>query len=136
MMSDPASPQMAAHRLLKQWDCTAQPQPSDTERDAIHKALILLTKHSDYQILGICADSAGQGIQALNDYAIALSLPIPESWPNLPPGPVYLKLNPKLGRCYADTYPGEHRGVLVSYQSAYDDGINEMYGHLPLDLFS
>ncbi|HEY9658957.1 MAG TPA: DUF1824 family protein [Allocoleopsis sp.] len=45
-----------------------------------------------------------------------------------------MKFNPNASSCYADSYTGEHRGVLVSCQSA-DDGINEMYGHLPLDLF-
>ncbi|MDP5017066.1 MAG: DUF1824 family protein, partial [Dolichospermum sp.] len=28
-----------------------------------------------------------------------------------------------------------HRGVLVSCQSYQEGGVNEMYGHLPLDLF-
>jgi Domain of unknown function (DUF1824) len=135
-MTETASPQTAAHALLKQWDCLTPTAVSEAERDAVRQALLLLTQHSDYQILGVCADSARQGIQALADYATALKLPLPEAWPEPLAGAVYLKLNPKLGRCYIDTYTGEHRGVLISYQSAYDDGINEMYGHLPLDLFS
>lgn len=136
MISETASPQVAAHILLKQWDCMVQSPPSDAEQDAIRKALIVLTQYSDYQILGICADSASQAIQALKDYSIALGIPVPQSWPEQPAGATYLKLNPKLGRCYVDSYTGDHRGVLISYQSAYDGGINEMYGHLPLDLFS
>ena len=50
-------------------------------------------------------------------------------------GPVYIKLNGKNGLCYLDSYSGHHRGVLVSCQSYQEGGINEMYGHLPLDLF-
>jgi hypothetical protein len=37
--------------------------------------------------------------------------------------------------CYLDSYAGHHRGVLVSCQSYQEGGVNEMYGHLPLDLF-
>jgi len=135
-MAETTLSQSTAHALLKQWDCLTQTIVSESERDAMRQALLVLTQHSDYQILGICADSVSQGIQALRDYATALSLLLPESLPELLDGPVYLKLNPKLGRCYVDAYTGSHRGVLISYQSAYDDGINEMYGHLPLDLFS
>jgi hypothetical protein len=49
--------------------------------------------------------------------------------------PVYIKFNPKTGLSYLDAYSGNHRGVLVSCQSSQAGGINEMYGHLPLDLF-
>jgi hypothetical protein len=107
---------------------------SESEKAQIREALLLLTEHSDYQILGICADTTEQGISALKTYSNALGYE-----PNLDltpvEGAVYLKFNPKSGLCYLDSYTGEHRGVLVSCQSAYEDGINEMYGHLPLDLF-
>ncbi len=105
------------------------------DREQLQQALLQVANHSDYQMLGICADSFAQGRQALETYAAALGytqIPIPEPID----GPVYIKFNPRSGGCYVDSYVGSHRGVLVSCQSAEEPGINEMYGHLPLDLFS
>lgn len=124
-----------AQELLNQFNCIENKSiNSESEKDRIRQALLLLTKHSDYQILGICADTAAQGLAALKTYSKALDY---QPNLNLAPidGSVYLKFNPKSGLCYLDSYTGTHRGVLVSFQSAYADGINEMYGHLPLDLF-
>jgi hypothetical protein len=90
--------------------------------------------HSDYQILGVCADTAEQAIAALHTYLQAFGLtdlPVPAAIA----GVVYLKYNPKTGLCYLKPYEGEHRGVLVSCQSAYDGDVNETFGHFPLDLF-
>lgn len=125
-----------AQELLNQFNCIENKSiNSESEKDRIRQALLLLTKHSDYQILGICADTAAQGLAALKTYSKALGY---QPNLNLAPidGSVYLKFNPKSGLCYLDSYTGTHRGVLVSFQSAYADGINEMYGHLPLDLFN
>lgn len=123
-----------AHQLLKRFDClkpTSDITPA--ERDALQQALHRVASHSDYQILGICAETLAQAVQALETYATALGYDVV---PNLPAidGAVYVKFNPKAGSCYTDSYAGAYRGVLVSCQSA-DEGINEMYGHLPLDLF-
>lgn len=125
-----------AQKLLKNYDCTSsKPTASATNTDLLRQALLLVTSHSDYQILGICADTVAQGISALESYLQALGY---EETINLPlvDGSVYIKFNPKTGLSYLDSYTGNHRGVLVSCQSAYADGINEMYGHLPLDLFT
>ncbi len=124
-----------AQELLKPFNCIANKSiSSESEKALIRQALLLLIEHSDYQILGICADTAAQGLSALKSYAEALGYP---SLFDLQPieGSVYIKFNPKTGLCYLDSYTGSHRGVLVSCQSAYEDGINDMYGHLPLDLF-
>jgi len=125
-----------AQELLKPFNCIENKSiNSESEKALIRQALLLLTEHSDYQILGICADTAAQSLSALKTYSEALGYQ-----PNLDlspiDGPVYLKFNPNSGLCYLDAYTGSHRGVLVSCQSAYADGINEMYGHLPLDLFN
>lgn len=125
-----------AQNILKPFNCVAgKTIQSAEERALVRQALLLLTNHSDYQILGICADTPAEGLQALKTYSEALGYQ-----PNLNPpsaeDPVYIKFNPKSGLCYAEPYTGTHRGVLVSCQSAYADGINDMYGHLPLDLFS
>lgn len=122
-----------ARRILKQFGIEpGAEEPVDQE--SLQQALLLAASQSDYQMLGVCADSLEQGIQALEGYAKALSYS-----PNLDlepiEGSVYIKFNPNSAKCYASSYDGEHRGVLVSCQSADDTDINEMYGHLPLDLF-
>ena len=124
-----------AQQLLESFNCIENKSvSSESEKALICQALLLLTKYSDYQILGICADSTSQGLIALQSYAMALGYE-----PNLNlstvDGSVYIKFNPNTGLCYVDSYTGTHRGVLVSFQSSEVGEINEMYGHLPLDLF-
>jgi Domain of unknown function (DUF1824) len=123
-----------AHRILKQFSTLKSGSGEPVDRDNIQQALLLAASQSDYQMLGVCADTLEQGIRALEGYAKALSYS-----PNLDlepiEGSVYIKFNPNSAKCYASSYDGEHRGVLVSCQSADDTDINEMYGHLPLDLF-
>lgn len=137
-MSTPNSTHLTveeAQQLLKPFNCIeGKTVNSEAEKAQIRQALLVLAEHSDYQILGICADTVAQGLSALKSYAQALGYE-----PNLElepvEGSVYIKFNPKSGLCYLDSYTGTHRGVLVSCQSAYEGRINEMYGHLPLDLF-
>lgn len=105
-----------------------------SEKALIREALLLITSVSDYQILGICADTSAQGLLALKTYSESLGY---KTNFDLTPveGSVYIKFNPQTGLCYLDSYSGKHRGVLVSCQSSQDNSINEMYGHLPIDLF-
>lgn len=124
-----------ADRLLKQFDCLPSERSHPIDRTQLRAALQLVAQHSDYQMLGVCADSLAQAQKALKAYATALGYS-PEVAVEALQGSVYLKFNPRSNRCYADSYPGDHRGVLVSCQSAEADGINQMYGHLPLDLFT
>jgi len=126
----------AAHQLLKQWDCTQPELIATLDRTQLSEALLLVARHSDYQILGICADDLRQGQLALQHYAVLLGYE-----PDLSQlegrsldGSVYLKFNPKTGLCYVDSYTGPYRGVLISCQSAYESGVNDTYGHFPLDL--
>ena len=102
----------------------------------MQQALLVMAEETDYQMLGICADALAQGQQALESYAKALGYDT--SQVSLAPieGAVYIKFNSKSGGCYADSYIGQHRGVLVSCQSAYEGGPSGMFGHLPLDLFT
>ncbi|MFS0519149.1 DUF1824 family protein [Nostoc sp. UIC 10607] len=124
-----------AKKLLNKFNCLdIAPILNPSEKVVIRNALILLTKLADYQILGICADTAEEGILAMKTYSLALGYEPPHNL-STPEGPVYIKLNGKNGLCYLDSYDGHHRGVLVSCQSYDEEGINEMYGHLPLDLF-
>lgn len=124
-----------AQALLRTLTCI-EPLPLDRIPDyaLIRQALHRVCDQSDYQILGICADTANQAIAALHRYLEALGRPeYPQPEPI--PAAVYLKFNPKTGLCYLQPYTGQHRGVLVSCQSAYDGDVNETFGHLPLDLF-
>jgi hypothetical protein len=124
-----------AHQILKPFDCLKRDNaPSVADKSRIREALLTVVQFSDYQILGICADTLAEGRAALEAYAAALGYE-PELKGGAIASAVYIKFNPKSGLCYAESYTGEHRGVLVSCQSAYESGINEMYGHLPLDLF-
>lgn len=140
-MSDSAAPALIeADRLLKQFSCLNQPdersiQLSLSDRASLRQALLQVVAASDYQMLGICADSIEQGHAALSAYTHVLNYqPSLELQPI--EGPVYIKFNSRTMSCYASPYEGEHRGVLVSCQSPDEDGMNEMYGHLPIDLFA
>lgn len=124
-----------AQILLKDFNCTAgKSLTSESEKVLIRQAVLVVSRFSDYQILGICADTAVQGIAALGSYAKALGYK-PNFDLTLVDGAVYIKFNPVTGLCYLNPYSGEHRGVLVSCQSPESYSINEIYGHLPLDLF-
>ncbi|MBW4689817.1 MAG: DUF1824 family protein [Komarekiella atlantica HA4396-MV6] len=124
-----------AKKILNKFNCLdIAPVLKPSEKAITRNALILLSNLSDYQILGICADTAEEGILAMKTYSLAFGYEAPNNLPTSE-GPVYIKLNGKNGLCYLDSYLGHHRGVLVSCQSYQEGGINEMYGHLPLDLF-
>jgi hypothetical protein len=125
----------SAQKLLKPYNgIEPKSVKSASEKALIRQALLLLTEHSDYQILGICADTTDQGLLALKTYSTALGY---EPKLNFAPveGAVYLKFNPNTGLCYLESYTGIYRGVLVSFQASEVGAINEMYGHFPLDLF-
>jgi Domain of unknown function (DUF1824) len=135
----------SAHNMLKAFDCLTPKAiapkaiASETERLQVQQALLQVAQSSDYQILGICAPTAEQAYQALKSYAGALGYEtvgiatVEAAEPSAKA--VYLKFNPKLGSCYLAPYEGTHCGVLVACQSADASGLNEMYGHLPADLF-
>ena len=123
-----------AHRILKQFGTLKPGFEEPVDRDSIQQALLLAASQSDYQMLGVCSDTLEQGLRALECYAKALRYS-PDLDLEPVEGSVYIKFNPNSAKCYASPYDGEHRGVLVSCQSANDTDLNEMYGHLPLDLF-
>lgn len=124
-----------AKKILNKFNCIdIAPALKPSEKALVRQALLLFASISDYRILGICADAAEEGMLAMKTYSQALGYEPPSNLPTIE-GPVYIKLNGKNGLCYLDSYSGHHRGVLVSCQSYSQEGINEMYGHLPLDLF-
>jgi hypothetical protein len=128
----------AACQVLRQFSCVTASPPPELQQ-ALQQALQQVAQASDHQILGICADTLVQGQQALAAYATALGYtpqtPSLRSEEIQQAGAVYIKFNPISGLCYASHYEGSYRGVLVSCQSADEADLNEMFGHLPLDLF-
>lgn len=126
---------LEAKAILEQFNCTDSQFPASEEAKVQLRAAILqLAQFSDFQILGICAQTATQGYLALKTYAEALDYDITFETPTVA-GPVYIKFNPSTGRCHLDARSGKYWGVLVSYQTSQPEGINEVYGHFPLDLF-
>ena len=124
-----------AQKILRTFTCLDTGLPHEVPAKALtRQSLLLLAQLSDYQMLGVCADTTAQGLSALETYATALGYK-PFLDVKAVEGPVYIKFNPLTGLSYLDSYSGKHRGVLVSCQSSEPKGINEMYGHLPLDLF-
>lgn len=125
-----------AQQLLQRFTCVGTPPLSIAfDKTQVRTALRLMVERSDYQIFGICADSLDEGTRALYTYLQALGH---GGEPSIPPteGSLYIKFNALNGRCHSEPYTGAHRGVLVSCQSAFADGVNETFGHLPLDLFA
>ena len=127
-----------AQKILNKYSCIdSKSIDSESEKAQIRQALLLLTSKSDYQNLGICAESTAQGFLALENYLKALGYKATFDRANIPSfvGSVYIKFNTQKQSYYVDSYTGNYRGVLVSCQSLEDESINGTYGHLPLDLF-
>ncbi|NJN38559.1 MAG: DUF1824 family protein [Acaryochloridaceae cyanobacterium CSU_3_4] len=111
------------------------PLDAPAAREAVKAALLTLAEAADYQMFGILADGFDQGMATLQAYAQAFGYELPTYEQEPVAGSVYIKFNPNLGSYYISSYTQEHRGVLVSYQSAINETINQTYGHFPLDLF-
>lgn len=127
----------SARKLLAPFSCVeGKVVESASQKALIAQALLLLTSLSDYKNLGICADTADEGLSALSSYLKALGdeVTINSDIPAFE-GAVYIKFNGQNQKYYLDSYTGTYRGVLVSCQSSMYDSINGTYGYLPLDLF-
>ncbi len=113
--------------------------PSSASHEQLHVALTTLSTQSDYAILGICADTTDQAEQVLESYLKALDheppMPLVEPVEPLDAPGIYLKFNPRTGRCYTDSYAGQERGVIVSFHSPEFGAVNDTYGNLPLNLY-
>jgi hypothetical protein len=121
--------------LLRQYTCL-KTEEAEPDRESTRSALLWAVENSDIQILGICADNSAQGQTALQNYLSAFASQFMPEVPSIEAdGPLYIKFNPKTRNCTAEGYSGDYRGVLVSCQSEYEGDVNEMFGHLPLDLF-
>lgn len=106
----------------------------------VQRALQVVTAATDRVILGVCASDLAGALASLRAIAAGLGQDLPGEEPDLRGDfsgnpPAYCKCNLETGLFYASPYGGEHRGILVVCQSANPDGVNAIYGHLPLDLF-
>ena len=110
---------------------------SDEQMQTVREALLWLNEMSEYQTLGICADSMSEAESALKGYVAALSQPIQVDLPADYAGGVFLKFNTLKNAWYIDNYSGESRGVLVTYHTSEPefDEVNGTYGPFALDLF-
>ena len=125
-----------AQTLLTSFNCQAGTVQPTSQPALIAQALLLLTSLSDYHNLGICADTAAEGLSALQSYLSALGDEVSiNSDVTAFKDAVYIKFNGQNQKYYLDSYTGKYRGVLVSCQSSRYESINGTYGYLPLDLF-
>ena len=125
----------ATRKKLARFSCLeTAPMLSAEERVDIRQFLLLFNQLSDYQTLGVCAESLTQGKVAMERYIAALGAPISLDLPDQQ-GPVYIKFNTLKGAWYLDAYSGASKGVLVSYHASDVEEVNGTYGPFPLDLF-
>ena len=126
---------LAIRKQLARFSCLETPPTlSAEERADIRQRLLLFNQLSDYQTLGVCADTLAQGKAAMKQYIAALGAPVNLDLPHQD-GPVYLKFNTLKAAWYLDGYSGPSRGVLVSYHASDAEEVNGTYGPFPLDLF-
>lgn len=126
---------LAIRKQLARFSCLeTAPTLSAEELADIRKVLLLFNELSDYQTLGVCADTLAQGKGAMENYLAALGVPVTLNLPDQE-GPVYIKFNTLKGAWYLDAYSGPSRGVLVSYHASDVEAVNGTYGPFPLDLF-
>ena len=127
-----------ALKILNSYDCVkASNTETLVELEQVRNSLLLVTKLTTAQNLGICADNAQQGFAALGSYLAALGYQSDFEPDHVVQSsePVYLKFSTQKMSYYLDQYTGSYRGVLISCQSE-NDLIAGTYGHFPLDLFS
>ncbi|PSN18077.1 DUF1824 domain-containing protein [filamentous cyanobacterium CCP5] len=133
---DAAEIQAIRKRLVPLSLLKTAPELDSETAIALRQDLSVLNQLSDYQTLGICADSLGEGQTALEKFlgglGVTVALDLPER-----EGPVYIKFNTLKGAWYLDDYSGTTRGVLVTFH--IDDAalseVNGTYGPFPLNLF-
>ncbi len=128
-----------AQKLLKNYTCLNIKSEEDAaEKAKIEEALRVVVNSSDYQMLGVCASSQEEGFIALQNYLKGLGYEDVIDPNAVAPveGSVYIKFNTMKKSYYIDSYIGTYRGVLVSCQSAFEDGVSGTFGHFPLDLFN
>jgi hypothetical protein len=125
-------------KRLNRFSCLqSAPELAQPEADQVKADLQCFNDLSDYQTLGVCADSLGAGKTALESFLKALGVSVNLDLPARD-GPVYLKFNTLKGAWYLDDYSGNSRGVLVTFHTSepeYEEVVGT-YGPFPLALFA
>ena len=126
-----------ALEILKSYSCLeVKLVESEADKKELQTAIKKIVDLSEYENLGICANSLELAFESLSNYLKALGYENDLNIASLPPQEkaVYLKFNTQKNSHYLDSYDGDYRGVLISCQSE-DDNISGTYGYFPLDLF-
>jgi hypothetical protein len=126
-----------AVKLLKRYSCLpTQSVESEVQKEQLREALLLVTRESEWENLGICAENTASALAALRSYLEALGYQVNFNLVDIPNlnESVYLKFNTQKMSYYLERYPGEYRGVLVSCQGEQENIIGT-YGYFPLNLF-
>ncbi|TVP64634.1 MAG: DUF1824 family protein [Leptolyngbya sp. LCM1.Bin17] len=135
----PSQDQLSTIRQrLNRFSClTIPPQLTPAEIDQVKTDLQCFNEWSEYQTLGICADSLIAGKTAMESFLAALGVTIDLDLPARQ-GPIYLKFNTLKGAWYLDDYSGHARGVLITFHTTEPDMAELVgtYGPLPLELFA
>jgi hypothetical protein len=135
-MTDTAEIQAIRKRLVRLSLLDTAPEIDEERAIAIRQDLSVLNELSDYQTLGVCAESLPVGQAALESFLRGLGVDVKLDLPDRP-GPVYIKFNTLKGAWYLDDYSGPTRGVLVTFHT--DDAdlteVNGTYGPFPLNLY-
>jgi hypothetical protein len=138
-MANPTLNLENALKLLHSFSCTPAKQiMSEAEKEELRQAICMVVELSEWENLGICAETTDQAIATLNSYLKALGYEpitaIEEILSEKSANAVYLKYNSQKNTHYLDSYSGGYRGVLISCQGE-NDQITGTYGHFPLDLY-
>ena len=113
---------------------TPQDQPPLFPPETLQQSLRRVILQSSWQTLGICAETAPQALDTLQQYLLGLGYSgSMAATPLYPDGPVYLKYNSQTQAYYLEGYQGCDRGVLITCQG--EDPAMGTYGFFPLDLF-
>jgi len=128
----------AARQRLSQFSRLATPpRLSAAEAAQVRDDIRSFNQWSDYQTLGICADTLGEGQQSLESFLAALGVSVSLDLP-VRDGAIYLKFNTLKGAWYLDDYSGGSRGVLITFHTSEPEltELSGTYGPFPFDLFA
>jgi hypothetical protein len=128
----------AIRQRLNRFSClTTPPELGAEEKSQMREDIACFNKWSDYQTLGVCADTLEEGRRSLEAFLRALGVIARLDLPGRE-GAVYLKFNTLKRAWYLDDYGGLSRGVLITFQcsEAETAEVAGTYGPFPLDLYS
>jgi hypothetical protein len=124
-------------KRLNRFSClTSPPDLTPQDLEQVRADLQIFNDLSDYQTLGICAETVDIGKSAMESFLQALGVSVSLDLPTKA-GPVFLKFNTLKGNWYLDDYTGDSRGVLITFH-ATEPEVAELigtYGPFPFDLF-